>query len=91
MTLSATFTQTGITLLTCVQSVPASCQQLFCPHLTELNWKIFVVFFFPLCIYRTGKRSTLGLLKDGVNSSIRYYKNNFADGFRQVGHQLHFS
>ena len=33
---------------------------------------------------RTGKRSTFGLLKDGLNSSIRYYKNNFADGFRQV-------
>ena len=25
-----------------------------------------------------------GLLKDGVNSCIRYYRNNFADGFRQV-------
>lgn len=23
-------------------------------------------------------------MKDGVNASIRYYKNNFADGFRQV-------
>ncbi|XP_074618210.1 phosphatidylinositol-3-phosphatase SAC1-like isoform X1 [Acropora palmata] len=32
---------------------------------------------------RTGKRSTFGLLKDGINSVIRYYKNNFADGFRQ--------
>ncbi|KAK2560828.1 Phosphatidylinositol-3-phosphatase SAC1-B [Acropora cervicornis] len=33
---------------------------------------------------RTGKRSTFGLLKDGINSVIRYYKNNFADGFRQL-------
>ncbi|RMX42694.1 hypothetical protein pdam_00011856 [Pocillopora damicornis] len=32
---------------------------------------------------RTGKRSTLGALKDGFNSAVRYYKNNFADGFRQ--------
>ncbi|XP_073234289.1 phosphatidylinositol-3-phosphatase SAC1-like isoform X1 [Porites lutea] len=32
---------------------------------------------------RTGKRSTFGLVKDGLNSAIRYYKNNFADGFRQ--------
>ena len=35
-------------------------------------------------VYRTGKRSTLGALKDGFNSAVRYYKNNFADGFRQV-------
>ncbi|XP_035233088.1 phosphatidylinositol-3-phosphatase SAC1-like [Stegodyphus dumicola] len=32
---------------------------------------------------RTGKRSKQGLLKDGWNSLIRYFKNNFADGFRQ--------
>lgn len=32
---------------------------------------------------RTGKRSALGVLKDGFNSAVRYYKNNFADGFRQ--------
>ncbi|XP_013393866.1 phosphatidylinositide phosphatase SAC1-B-like [Lingula anatina] len=32
---------------------------------------------------RTGKRSFLGLLKDGYNSTIRYFKNNFSDGFRQ--------
>ena len=40
--------------------------------------------FFLFVINRTGKRSTFGLLKDGINSVIRYYKNNFADGFRQV-------
>ena len=33
---------------------------------------------------RTGKRSFLGLMRDGFNSMIRYYKNNFNDGFRQV-------
>lgn len=63
MTLSATFTQTGITLLICVQSVPASYQQLFCPHLTELNWKIFVVFnyaFVFLSVF-TGQESDLPL------------------------------
>ncbi|XP_023819732.1 phosphatidylinositide phosphatase SAC1-A [Oryzias latipes] len=32
---------------------------------------------------RTGKRTQLGLLMDGWNSMIRYYKNNFSDGFRQ--------
>ncbi|XP_045435450.1 phosphatidylinositol-3-phosphatase SAC1 isoform X7 [Pipistrellus kuhlii] len=32
---------------------------------------------------RTGKRTQLGLVKDGWNSLIRYYKNNFSDGFRQ--------
>ena len=35
-------------------------------------------------IFRTGKRTPIGALKDGVNSAIRYYYNNFADGFRQV-------
>lgn len=28
----------------------------------------------------------MGLLMDGWNSMIRYYKNNFSDGFRQVQH-----
>lgn len=32
---------------------------------------------------RTGKRTQLGLVKDGINSLTRYYKNNFTDGFRQ--------
>lgn len=32
---------------------------------------------------RTGKRTKLGLLRDGYNSMCRYYKNNFSDGFRQ--------
>ncbi|XP_023673504.1 phosphatidylinositol-3-phosphatase SAC1-B-like isoform X2 [Paramormyrops kingsleyae] len=32
---------------------------------------------------RTGKRTHWGLLMDGWNSMIRYYKNNFSDGFRQ--------
>lgn len=33
---------------------------------------------------RLGKRTKTGLIRDGVNSLVRYYKNNFADGFRQV-------
>jgi hypothetical protein len=37
---------------------------------------------------RTGKRTRYGLLMDGVNSMIRYYKNNFSDGFRQDGIDL---
>lgn len=32
---------------------------------------------------RTGKRTKIGLLKDGINSLTRYYKNNLLDGFRQ--------
>ncbi|KAK2493000.1 hypothetical protein MC885_009363 [Smutsia gigantea] len=35
------------------------------------------------CAKQTGKRTQLGLIKDGWNSLIRYYKNNFSDGFRQ--------
>lgn len=35
-------------------------------------------------VVRTGKRTRVGLLMDGWNSMIRYYKNNFSDGFRQV-------
>uniref|UniRef100_A0A8C2DY57 SAC1 like phosphatidylinositide phosphatase a n=1 Tax=Cyprinus carpio TaxID=7962 RepID=A0A8C2DY57_CYPCA len=31
----------------------------------------------------TGKRTHWGLVMDGWNSMIRYYKNNFSDGFRQ--------
>jgi hypothetical protein len=32
---------------------------------------------------RTGKRTFMGALRDGVNSAIRYFLNNFYDGFRQ--------
>lgn len=32
---------------------------------------------------RTGKRTVRGALQDGVNSVMRYYKNNFVDGQRQ--------
>jgi hypothetical protein len=33
---------------------------------------------------RTGKRTKEGYLADGVNSVMRYVKNNFFDGSRQV-------
>jgi phosphatidylinositol 4-phosphatase len=33
---------------------------------------------------RTGKRTKMGLVQDGLNSLTRYVKNNFMDGFRQV-------
>jgi hypothetical protein len=33
---------------------------------------------------RTGKRGKLGLLEDGINSVMRYLKNNYFDGPRQV-------
>jgi len=32
---------------------------------------------------RTGKRTVVGMLRDGLNSAVRYWKNNFQDGFRQ--------
>ncbi|KAK2166809.1 hypothetical protein LSH36_35g08022 [Paralvinella palmiformis] len=32
---------------------------------------------------RTGQRTFRGMLKDGWNSAIRYFMNNFYDGFRQ--------
>jgi len=32
---------------------------------------------------RTGKRNFKGVLRDGENSIMRYYLNNFRDGFRQ--------
>ncbi|XP_046738405.1 phosphatidylinositol-3-phosphatase SAC1 isoform X1 [Diprion similis] len=37
---------------------------------------------------RTGKRTKLGALRDGVNSLTRYYKNNFTDGYRQDSIEL---
>ncbi len=32
---------------------------------------------------RTGRRTAAGMASDLANSAVRYYKNNFADGFRQ--------
>lgn len=32
---------------------------------------------------RTGQRRLAGILADGLNSMLRYFKNNFEDGFRQ--------
>lgn len=37
---------------------------------------------------RTGKRTRMGLVKDGINSMTRYWKNNFTDGFRQVTSEI---
>lgn len=37
---------------------------------------------------RTGKRTKWGLVKDGLNSLARYYKNNFSDGHRQDSFDL---
>lgn len=33
---------------------------------------------------RTGKRTLVGYLRDGVNGATRYIKNNYYDGPRQV-------
>lgn len=37
---------------------------------------------------RTGKRTRKGLFEDGYNSVMRYLKNNFLDGARQVRTQF---
>ncbi|EGC30309.1 hypothetical protein DICPUDRAFT_50805 [Dictyostelium purpureum] len=37
---------------------------------------------------RTGKRNFQGVLRDGENSVMRYYLNNFKDGFRQDSYFL---
>ncbi|KAL0591451.1 hypothetical protein ABG067_001049 [Albugo candida] len=37
---------------------------------------------------RTGKRTIMGALQDGVNSITRYYLNNFVDGIRQDSYDL---
>lgn len=38
--------------------------------------------------HSTGKRSKEGALQDGINSLIRYIKNNFLDGPRQDAYDL---
>eukprot|EP01132_Coremiostelium_polycephalum_P001097 gene1097-1390_t len=37
---------------------------------------------------RTGKRDFKGILRDGQNSAMRYYLNNFKDGFRQDSYYM---
>ncbi|GAA98455.1 uncharacterized protein L969DRAFT_61487 [Mixia osmundae IAM 14324] len=37
---------------------------------------------------RTGKRSKQGALQDGINSAVRYIKNNFLDGPRQDAYDV---
>ena len=44
----------------------------------------YCTFSNTLHVYRLGKRTKLGLLKDGYNSAYRYLLNNFYDGFKQV-------
>ncbi|KJH42474.1 hypothetical protein DICVIV_11532 [Dictyocaulus viviparus] len=34
---------------------------------------------------RLGRRTYTGALNDGINAITRYFRNNFADGYRQVG------
>lgn len=43
-----------------------------------------------LTLSRTGKRTRMGVLQDGLNSIRRYYLNNFTDGFRQDAMDLFF-
>jgi hypothetical protein len=37
---------------------------------------------------RTGRRTKRGFIRDGVNSVVRYFRNNFTDGTRQDGFDL---
>jgi hypothetical protein len=39
---------------------------------------------------RTNKRTKKGILEDGVKGSLRYLKNNYFDGPRQVTYMLYF-
>ncbi|VDN58955.1 unnamed protein product [Dracunculus medinensis] len=32
---------------------------------------------------RMGKRTYVGTMQDGINAMMRYFRNNFADGYRQ--------
>lgn len=43
-----------------------------------------------LDVDRTGRRTGMGVLQDGLNSIRRYYLNNFTDGFRQDAMDLFF-
>ena len=40
---------------------------------------------------RTGKRTTWGAIDDGVNSVIRYFNNNFCDGYFEDSLNLAFN
>lgn len=46
--------------------------------------KQYLEYFDYFLKLRLGKRTTYGLMRDGVNSLQRYFINNFYDGFRQV-------
>lgn len=37
---------------------------------------------------RTGKRTTMGLVDDGLKSAVRYYLNNFEDGQKQDAYDI---
>jgi hypothetical protein len=46
-----------------------------------------VLTLFTLSFYRTGTRTKVGALQDLHNSIVRYIKNNYLDGARQVTKQ----
>ncbi len=60
-------------------------------HVYNVNDMTIIIYCTTLC-YRTGSRSYGGMLRDGYNSAIRYFYNNFYDGFRQVRrHRIKFT
>lgn len=74
-----------------VRPVDGGCQLLqpnsaqLCMHTNHTPaYRVVFHFVFGLTVFRTGKRTQSGLLMDGINSMVRYYKNNLSDGFRQV-------
>ena len=50
-------------------------------HLVHLKLTILGNRSYLSIISRTGKRTKMGALMDGVNSVIRYFNNNFSDGY----------
>lgn len=53
----------------------------FIVHLVHLKLTILGNRGYISIISRTGKRTKMGALMDGVNSVIRYFNNNFRDGY----------
>eukprot|EP00892_Ulva_mutabilis_P011567 jgi/Ulvmu1/8783/UM048_0038.1 len=56
---------------------------LWADHGDALSWQYAGTGALKSGFTRTGKRTALGLLDDGVKSAVRYYLNNFEDGHKQ--------
>lgn len=56
---------------------------LWADHGDALSWQYAGTGALKSGFTRSGKRTALGLLDDGVKSAVRYYLNNFEDGHKQ--------